>query len=451
MKHKSVAAVTLGCKVNYAETSAILDSLVSQGWRLTRIEDGADLIIVHTCAVTGQAEQKARQQIRKIIRKNPGSRVAVIGCYAQLDPARLAGIDGVSIVLGTTDKFDCSHYSYDPEPGDASPLVKASSVRDLSVAFPANSLLCQPEQGRTRAFLKIQDGCSYGCAYCTIPLARGRSRSVPLEIVLDSATKIANAGYREIVLTGINIADYRDGEIGFAALLKRLEEVNISRIRIGSVEPDLLDDELVETVATSEKIMPHFHLPLQSGSDRVLRAMGRHYDTKIYRERLLKAVSSISGCGIGADVMIGYPGESECDFEEMYRFIEELPVAYLHVFTCSVRPGTQLYRQVNDRQVMRVHPDEAASRYSRLVDLGERIERRFAASFIGSRLRVLFEDGSQDDGGQTVLRSGYSGNYLRVGVDVAAAMNPEEMRGREYDVFIDGFGDGLQLHGRLLF
>ena len=450
MKQKSVAAVTLGCKVNYAETSAILDLLVSQGWRLSRVEDGADLFIVHTCAVTGQAEKKTRQQIRKIIRKNPGSRVAVIGCYAQLDPDRLAGIDGVSVVLGTTDKFTISNYVYEPEPGDTSPLVKVSSVRELSVAYPANSLLSQPEQGRTRAFLKIQDGCSYGCAYCTIPLARGRSRSVPVDTLLDSAAKIADAGYREIVLTGINIADYRDGDIGFSAFLRRLETVDVSRIRIGSVEPDLLDDELVETVAASGKIMPHFHLPLQSGSDRVLRAMGRHYDTKNYRERILKAVSSISGCGIGADVMIGYPGESESEFEEMYHFIEGLPAAYLHVFTCSVRPGTQLFRQVKERQSMRVHPDEAASRYDRLTDLGQRIERRFAGSFIGNRLRVLFEE-SLPIGGGIVRWSGYSGNYLRVEADVEEGMMLGDIRGSEYDVFVEGFGDGLQLHGRLLF
>jgi threonylcarbamoyladenosine tRNA methylthiotransferase MtaB len=450
MKQKSVAAVTLGCKVNYAETSAILDALVSEGWRLARVEDGADLVIIHTCAVTGQAEKKSRQQIRKIIRKNPASRVAVIGCYAQLDPQRLAGIEGVTLVLGMKDKFDCLLYSSEPESGDAVPLVKTSPVRDMKVAFPANSLLNQPELGRTRAFLKIQDGCSYGCSYCTIPLARGRSRSVPFETVLESARKIADAGYREIVLTGINIADYRDGEIGFSSLLKRLEKVDIGRIRIGSVEPDLLDDELIETVAGSDKIMPHFHLPLQSGSDKVLRAMGRHYDTLIYRERLLKAVASISGCGIGADVMIGYPGESESDFEEMYRFIEDLPAAYLHVFTCSVRPGTKLSRQVAEKQLMRVHPSQAASRYARLTVLGQKIERRFAESFIGSTLRVLFEDHSEL--GDSMARwSGYSGNYLRVQVDVDASLNLGDMRGREYDVFIEGFGDGLQLHGRLLF
>ncbi|NTW52661.1 MAG: MiaB/RimO family radical SAM methylthiotransferase [Chlorobiaceae bacterium] len=448
MKQKSVAAVTLGCKVNYAETSAILDALVSEGWLLGQSEDVADLVIVHTCAVTGQAEKKTRQQIRKIIRKNPACRVAVIGCYAQLDPLRLAEIDGVSLILGTTDKFDCSHYSYEPCGEQAFPLVMVSSVKDLNVAIPANSLLSQPEQGRTRAFLKIQDGCSYGCAYCTIPLARGRSRSVPVETLIESANNIAEAGYREIVLTGINIADYRDGDIRFSDLLKRLDKVDVSRIRIGSVEPDLLDDELVETVAASNKIMPHFHLPLQGGTDRILRAMGRHYDTGRYRERLMKAVSSISGCGIGADVMIGYPGESDSDFEEMYSFIEDLPAAYLHVFTCSVRPGTQLYRQVADRTLARVHPDMAASRYDRLVALGSRIERRFAESFIGSTLRVLFEEGPHVEEG--VLRwSGYSGNYLRVGIE--ADLKLGEMRGSEHDVFIEGIGDGLQLHGRLLF
>jgi threonylcarbamoyladenosine tRNA methylthiotransferase MtaB len=449
MKQKSVAAVTLGCKVNYAETSSIVDMLVSEGWRLHDLDDGADLIIIHTCAVTGEAERKSRQQIRKIIRKHPKSRVGVIGCYAQLDPKRIAEIDGVSFVLGTSDKFDISCYNYESSPDSHVPLIKVSPADEAKIAHPACSMLSQPEKGRTRAFLKIQDGCSFGCAYCSIPLARGGSRSVPFAEILDSARRIADAGYSEIVLTGINLADYRDGDIRLAALLRRLETVDVSRIRISSVEPQLLNDELIEIVAASSKIMPHFHLPLQSASDKVLRAMRRRYDTAFYREQLLKAVSSIHGCAIGADVMVGYPGESEEDFAEMCRFIEELPVAYLHVFTCSPRPGTKLFAEIAEKRVSRVPSAEASARASRLGEIGERIEQRFAGAFIGCRLKVLFEESVALAGGG-VRWSGYSENYLRVSVDTGAEIVDAELRGQVREVLVEGFGEGWQLQGRLL-
>jgi threonylcarbamoyladenosine tRNA methylthiotransferase MtaB len=451
MNQQRVAAVTLGCKLNYAETSTVLDMLVSRGWHLSTIEEGADLIIVHTCAVTGQAEQKSRQQIRKIVRKNPGSRVAVIGCYAQLDPERLAGIDGVDLVLGSTEKLDPENYLVPLEEAGAAPLVMVSPAREVGeTALPGSSMLCQPDKGRTRAFLKIQDGCSFGCAYCTIPNIRGRSRPVPVDLVLERAGRIAGVGYREIVLTGVNIADYRDGSVGFAGLLKRLEAVDVSRIRIGSVEPDLLDDELIDVIAASKKIMPNFHLPLQSGSDSILRLMGRHYDTATYRERLERAVDSIAGCGIGADVMTGYPGEGEGEFGEMYRFLADLPLAYLHVFTCSVRPGTTLFRQVAARELTPVPHPEVARRASMLSELGVRIERRFAESFVGSRMEVLFEECSGSDDGN-MRWSGYSGNYLRIDVDIPAGTDCSAFRGQEHTVLVDGVADDLHLQGRLLF
>ena len=449
MKQKSVAAVTLGCKVNYAETSSIVDKLVARGWRLNAIDDGADVIIIHTCAVTGEAERKSRQQIRKIIRNNPGSRVGVIGCYAQLDPEKIAAIEGVSFVLGTTDKFDVSWYESEPSPDSHFPLIKVSPADEAKIAHPACSMLSQPEKGRTRAFLKIQDGCSFGCSYCSIPLARGRSRSVLLPELLDQARRIADAGYSEIVLTGINLADYRHGDIRLAGLLRQLETIDISRIRISSVEPQLLDDELIGIVASSAKIMPHFHLPLQSASDRVLRAMRRHYDTAFYREQLMKAVSSIKGCAIGADVMVGYPGESDEDFREMCWFIEELPAAYLHVFTCSPRPGTKLFAEIAEKKVACVPSAEASSRAARLGEIGEKIERRFAETFIGSPLKVLFEESSVVAGG-AVRWSGYSENYLRVSVESGAEGAAGDLRGEVRKVLVERFGEGLQLQGRLL-
>ncbi|WP_232203893.1 tRNA (N(6)-L-threonylcarbamoyladenosine(37)-C(2))-methylthiotransferase MtaB [Chlorobaculum parvum] len=450
MKQKSVAAVTLGCKVNYAETASIVDMLVAEGWQFHDIRDGADIILIHTCAVTGEAERKSRQQIRKAIKKHPNAKVVVAGCYAQLAPEHIAQIDGVSLVLGMAEKFDRSHYLEEPDRKERNVRVRVSPVEASSAAHVASSLIRQPEKGRTRAFLKIQDGCSFGCAYCAIPLARGRSRSVPLATVMERAAAIAEAGYREIVLTGINIADYHDGQHGFTDLLRHLEELDVSRIRISSIEPQFLDDELIELVAGSTKIMPHFHLPLQSGSDKVLKAMGRQYDTALYRERLLRAVSSIRGCAIGADVMVGYPGESEQDFETMYRFIEELPVAYLHVFSCSVRPGTRLSREIAEKRVSRVVSAEASRRATRLAQLGQQLERRFASSFIGRQVRVLFEEGGADADGK-MLWSGYSENYLRVQVAIDDAAGGESMKGVEREVVIEGVGEGLLLQGRLVF
>lgn len=443
----AVAIVTLGCKVNYAESATILDALVSDGWRIARPDEAAGLVVVHTCAVTAQAEQKSRQQIRKAVRKNPGAKVVVIGCYAQLDPGRLAAIDGVSLVLGNADKLQASRYA---GASGQEPVIRVSPVTGLREAAPACSMLSNPEAGRTRAFLKIQDGCSFGCSYCTIPLARGRSRSVPLGSLLDTAARLAEAGYREIALTGINIADYRDGDTGFAGLLRRLDAVPVDRIRIGSVEPDLLDDELIETVAASSRIMPHFHLPLQSGSDRVLRLMGRHYDTGSYRERLMRAVTGIRDCAIGADVMVGYPGEREEDFDAMYRFIEALPVAYLHVFNCSVRPGTVLSRQVAERLLAPVPRAEAASRASRLGELAGMIERRFSDPYIGRSLSVLFEESRILEDGRRRW-SGYTGNYLRIDVDLDAGSPLMALKGSERAVVVEGRGDGLNLQGRLLF
>jgi len=450
VKQKSVAAVTLGCKVNYAETASIVDMLVAEGWQFHDIRDGADIILIHTCAVTGEAERKSRQQIRKAIKKHPNAKVVVAGCYAQLAPEHIAQIDGVSLVLGMAEKFDRSHYLEEPDRKERNVLVRVSPVDASSAAHVASSLISQPDKGRTRAFLKIQDGCSFGCAYCAIPLARGRSRSVPLATVMERAAAVVEAGYREIVLTGINIADYHDGQHGFTDLLRHLEELDVNRIRISSIEPQFLDDELIELVAGSTKIMPHFHLPLQSGSDKVLKAMGRKYDTALYRERLLRAVSSIRGCAIGADVMVGYPGESEEDFETMYRFIEALPVAYLHVFSCSVRPGTRLFREIAERRISRVVSAEASRRATCLAQLGQQLERRFASSFIGRQVRVLFEEGVADADGK-MLWSGYSENYLRVQVAIDEAAGGESMKGVEREVVVEGVGEGLLLQGRLVF
>ena len=446
--HKRVAAVTLGCKLNYAETSSILDDLCQQGWELRSIEEGADLIIVHTCAVTKQAEKKSRQKIRGIIRKNPASRIAVIGCYSQLNPEVLASIEGVDAILGSNDKFNIQSYNDISSGTIVSPFVKVSQADTFREVYPGYSLPAAESSDRTRAFLKIQDGCDYGCAYCTIPIARGGSRSLPVARIVERAHIMASSGYREIVLTGVNIGDYRyEGKV-LGDLLLKLEDVNVSRIRISSIEPDFIDDELISLVAGSEKIVPHFHIPLQSGSDTVLQAMRRRYDTAMYSSRVKNAVERISDCAIGTDVIVGYPGETTDDFLQMYRFLEELPLAYLHVFSCSVRPGTPLARQVASHERTPVESGEIARRYAALIELGRQKEYQFKERYTGKECMVLFEASRPVTKGIAQC-SGYTPNYLRVLVETDQGVQ-QTLTGNELPVFIESLGDDLNLKGRVL-
>ncbi len=446
---KRVAAVTLGCKLNYAESSTILDDLCREGWELSSIQDGADLIIIHTCAVTKQAEQKCRQKIRGIIRKNPLSRIAVIGCYAQLSPWALSAIDGVHAILGSNDKFNTAWYNDALNSSPSAPLVKVAPSCTFENIYPGYSLSAAFSQERSRAFLKIQDGCDYGCSYCTIPLIRGRSRSLPAEQIVERARFLASTGYREIVLTGVNIGDYQYEGVKLSDLLRMLESVSVSRIRISSIEPDIVDHELISLVAESRKVVPHFHIPLQSGSDKILRAMRRRYDRAAYRSRVLQAVESIPDCAVGADVMVGFPGETEEDFLQMYRFIEELPLAYLHVFSCSVRPDTPLAGQVANREYKLVGSAETARRYGELTELGRQKERSFKARYIGRECMVLFESSTPE---QKRLQqySGYTRNYLRVVVESAASPSVETLTGNELPVLIESLGEDLNLKGRVL-
>ncbi len=440
-----VAAITLGCKLNYAETSTILDDLCKQGWQLSTIDAGADLIIIHTCAVTKQAERKCRQKIRGIIKKNPSSRIAVIGCYSQLNPQLLSEINGIDLILGSNDKFDIKWYNNIIAGTIPLPFVYVTSSCTLKSVYPGYSLPAALGTERTRAFLKIQDGCDYGCSYCVIPLVRGKSRSLPAGQLVERARLLASSGYREIVLTGVNIGDYRFEGLELCDLLRRLEEVQVSRIRISSIELDVVDSELISLVAASKKIVPHLHIPLQSGSDTILRAMRRRYDTLLYRDRVQQLVERIAECALGADVMVGYPGESEEDFSQMYRFIEELPLAYLHVFSCSVRPGTTLARQIDNHERNPVAPQEVARRYTQLVELGRQKEAKFKSRFMGKECIVLFEGSGPLRNGMQQC-SGYTRNYLRVVVESAGI----ELTGKELHVLIDSLDDDLNLKGRVL-
>jgi len=446
--HKRVAAVTLGCKLNYSETSSILDDLCQHGWELRSIEEGADLIIVHTCAVTKQAEKKSRQKIRGIIKKNPASRIAVIGCYSQLNPENLASIEGVDAIFGSNDKFDIQLYDDISAGTIVSPLVKVSPASTIEEVYPGYSLPEVKSSDRTRAFLKIQDGCDYGCAYCTIPKARGRSRSLSIARIVERAHTMASSGYREIVLTGVNIGDYRHEGMTLCDLLQKLEHVNVSRIRISSIEPDFIDEKLIALVARSERIVPHFHIPLQSGSDTILKAMRRRYDTAMYRSRVMHAVERIADCAIGTDVIVGYPGETVDDFSQMYRFLENLPLAYLHVFSCSMRPGTPLARQVENHELNPVESGEIARRYAALIELGRQKEYQFKERYTGKECMVLFE-GSRPVKKGIAQCSGYTPNYLRVLVETDPAVE-QTLSGNELPVLIESLGDDLNLKGRVL-
>ncbi len=445
-KKKRILAKTLGCKLNYAETSAILDRFVQDGWEIAADDDVPDLVIVHTCAVTGQAAQKSRQQIRKMIKKYPQSRIAAVGCYSQLRPDDLENIDGIDVILGSKEKFAAEKYIKDYRKTVYRAISSSETMRE---AEPAHSMIHDRGAGRTRAFLKIQDGCDYGCAYCTIPLARGRSRPVPFQEVVSGASRLAAAGYREIVLTGVNIADYHSGTATIVELLEELDRVDIDRIRISSVEPDLLSDRLIETVASSSRIMPHFHLPLQSGSDSILAAMRRRYTAERYKERFLRAAGGIPDCAIGADVITGYPGETDADFQATYSLLEDLPAAYLHVFTCSIRPDTVLERQVSSGERQRVAPAISRSRSEALLVLAEMKQREFTKRYLGRKLDVLFEECGTAQNGDKIL-SGYSGNYLRVNVKIQGSCDSSDIVGTEKSVWIENMSTDLILEGRFV-
>ena len=446
---KRVAAVTLGCKLNYAETSSILDHLCQQGWQLSSIAEGADLIIIHTCAVTKQAEKKCRQKIRGIIRKNPASRISVIGCYAQLNPDELSSIDGIHAILGSNDKFDINFYNDISNAKLSEPVIKVAPADSFDTVYPGYSLSASEGTDRTRAFLKIQDGCDYGCSYCSIPMARGRSRSLPAEQIVERAHLLASSGYKEIVLTGINIGDYRSSGLVLIDLLQKLEHVSVSRIRISSIEPDCINSDLISLIAESEKIVPHLHIPLQSGSDSILKAMRRRYDTRTYRSRLINAVEFIPDCSIGTDVIVGYPGETEQDFFQTFRFLEELPLAYFHVFSCSIRPDTPLARQIANHERFPVQSGETARRYARLIELGQQKELDYKNRYIGKKCMVLFEGSTLELKGK-VQCSGYTPNYLRVLVETDNLQTAQALTGKEHMVLIESLGEDLNLKGRVL-
>jgi len=401
---KRIALHTLGCKLNLAETAAIGRHFTDRGYDVVGLDDAADVVVINTCSVTERADRECRQLVRRALRHSPDAFVAVVGCYAQLQPREIASIPGVDLILGNKDKFNVGAYVGEGKKR-SQPEIAVSCIEDFHETFVASSV---GYDGRTRAFLKIQDGCDYSCSFCTIPLARGKSRSIPAETILTEAQRAAAGGYREVVLTGVNVGDYR-GEKGthLIELLRLLTAVSgLERIRISSIEPNLLSDELLDFWVSEPKLCKHWHIPLQSGSDAVLRLMRRRALSETYRDRVTTIRRAVPSAGIGADVIVGFPGETDDLFEETYDFLRDLPVTYLHVFTYSERPNTPAASFD-----LRVEPRVRAARSERLRSLGLRKRRLFYESFVGRTVAVLLE--TKHAGADC---SGLTEEYVRVRV-----------------------------------
>jgi len=397
---RKVAFHTLGCKLNFAETSTISRSFPEEKFERVPATSVADIYIINTCSVTDTADKKCRQAIRKFSALSPGAFIAVVGCYAQLNPQEVSSIPGVDLVLGTNEKFNIVDYITGSEKRKKTEIhscdISASDSFDPS--FSLND--------RTRSFLKIQDGCDYGCSYCTIPLARGHSRNPEISSIIKEAELIAEKGIKEIVITGVNVGDFgkSTGE-SFSILLKELVKVNgIERFRISSIEPNLLTDELIELVSESRKILPHFHIPLQSGCNKILGLMRRRYTREFFAERVRLIRKKLPLAGIGADVIVGFPGESISDFEDTCSFLAEMPLSYLHVFTFSERPDT-----IAETLPGKVESREKGMRSKRLIALSEKKHREFLELNKGEITDVLFEKTHREG-----LISGFTSNYIRV-------------------------------------
>lgn len=399
---RTVAFYTLGCKLNFAETSTIARTFEAAGYRRMQWEEKADIYVINTCTVTDNADKRFRYLVHGILKRNPEAYIIAVGCYAQTNPDEISRTGGVDLVLGAKDKFKITEYLSSLEKAPAT-QVHSCDISEVDTYDGSYSLT-----ERTRAFLKIQDGCDYRCTYCTIPLARGKSRSQPLESVIANAEKIVAAGTYEIVLTGVNTGDWGRGlDTGqkFFDLVKALDNVEgLRRVRISSIEPNLITDEILEYIASGDKFMPHFHIPLQSGCDDILRAMKRRYLTPLYRSRIEKIKELMPHACIGADVIVGFPGETEANFEETYRFISSLDVSYLHVFTYSERENTPAWSMAGSV------PGKVRAKRSKVLHLlGGRKKAAFYRSQLGSVRPVLFESENKDG-----MISGFTDNYVKV-------------------------------------
>ena len=400
-ENKIAAYYTLGCKLNFAETSTIGKVLAEQGVRKARPGEKADICVVNTCSVTELADKKCRQAIRRIGKQHPGAFIVVTGCYAQLKPEEVSHIEGVDLVLGAEQKLDLLMYLDDLKKREEGGAIIASRTKDIRTFSPS----CSADD-RTRHFLKVQDGCDYFCSYCTIPFARGRSRNGTIASMVKQAEEVASNGGKEIVLTGVNIGDFgkSTGET-FIDLIRALDKVEgIVRYRISSIEPNLITDEAIDFVACSRRFAPHFHIPLQSGSDEVLKLMRRRYDTTLFRHKIEKIKEVMPHAFIGVDVIVGTRGETDTCFEEDRTFIECLDISQLHVFSYSERPGTQALKIDHV-----VDPKTKHARSQQLLDISDRKLHAFYEAHIGQKANVLFEQTRK--GG---MMHGFTENYIKV-------------------------------------
>jgi len=411
--NKKVAFYTLGCKLNFSETSTIARSLQDEGFDRVDFKEVADIYVINTCSVTENADKRFKTIVKQAQKLNPEAFVAAVGCYAQLKPQELADVDGVDLVLGATEKFKITDYLNDLAKNDLGE-VHSCEIQEADFYVGSYSF-----GDRTRAFLKVQDGCDYKCTYCTIPLARGISRSDTVENVVANAKKIAAKNIKEIVLTGVNIGDYGKGEFGnkrhehtFLDLVNELDKVEgIERLRISSIEPNLLKNETIELVAKSNSFVPHFHVPLQSGSNDILKLMKRRYLRELYVDRVQKIKEVMPNACIGVDVIVGFPGETEEYFLETYNFLNELDISYLHVFTYSERDDTEASKMTS------VVPKNVRSKRSKMLrGLSVKKRRAFYESQIGTRRKVLFESENKEG-----YIHGFTENYVKV----KSPWNPE--------------------------
>ena len=399
---KKIAFHTLGCKLNFSETSAIARQMQERGFTTVDFEEASDVYVINTCSVTDQADTKCRNIVRKAMKQNPNAYVVVVGCYAQLKPKEIASIKGVDLVLGAAEKFKLPEIITDLTKNPCGQVL-ASEISNANFFVDAYSV-----GDRTRSFLKIQDGCDYKCSFCTIPLARGKSRSDTPENVLKNAKDLASKGVKEIVLTGVNTGDYGkgiEGDFTFFDIVKLLDEVEgIERFRISSIEPNLLTDEIIEFVAQSKRFMPHFHIPLQSGSDKMLKLMQRRYKSDLYKSRVEKIKNVMPHACIGVDVIVGFPQETDDDFLDTYNFVNELDISYLHVFTYSERANTKAIEMEG------VIPVPVRNqRNAMLRTLSEKKKRYFYQQFLGTTRLALME---QEQHGNVM--HGFTDNYIKV-------------------------------------
>ena len=411
-KGKTSAFYTLGCKLNFSESSTIARQLNEIGFKKNDFNDGADLYVINTCSVTENANKECRRLIRKAKKISPNSFVVITGCFAQLKPKSISEMAGVDMVLGANDKFNLPNLLIDLENKEVGE-VHGCEITDLN--YTSSFSL----EERTRSFLKIQDGCDYPCTYCTIPLARGKSRCDTTENILKNAAEIAQNNIKEIVITGVNIGEFRDGEKRFSDLTKELENVDgIERYRISSIEPNLITNEIIETVKTSKKFMPHFHIPLQSGSDEVLGKMKRRYRTTLYKDKVEKIVSEIPDVCIGADVIVGFPGETDELFHSSLNFIKELPISYLHVFSYSERENTlaATFEGVVPKQ-------KRSERSKKLRILSDKLQRAHYQKYLGTTQTALMEQENKNG-----FLFGFTDNYIKVKIPYSKELMQKKIK-----------------------